>query len=83
MTVSADVAAFLAGRLLKGRPDLDWSETDIVKHGLVDSFGLVRLVADIEETFDIEVSDAEFASPAFRNLAGLAALIAAKRPAAS
>ena len=44
---------------------------DYYKQGLVDSFGIIELIADIESHFSITFEDADFKKPEFRKINGL------------
>lgn len=48
-----------------------------VDSGLVDSLGVMRFVSEIEERFDIELTDEEIVSDDFRVIGGLLVIIAA------
>ena len=38
------------------RADVDWmSETDIVESGLIDSFDMIALVSDLNDTFKVNI----------------------------
>lgn len=52
--------------------------TDYIDEGIVDSLAIVKFIVDLEQGFDIELSDEDIESPEFRTVAGLTALIAAK-----
>ena len=52
--------------------------TDYIDEGIVDSLAIIKFIVDLEAGFDIELSDEDIESPAFRTVAGLTALIAAK-----
>jgi acyl carrier protein len=51
--------------------------------GLVDSLGLMQLVAFLEEEFDIEISDADMVSGNFRTVTAVTGLVESKRGASS
>lgn len=51
--------------------------------GLVDSLGLMQLVAFIEEEFDIEVGDADMTSGNFRTVSSITAFVEERRGVAA
>ena len=52
--------------------------TDYIDEGIVDSLAIIKFIVDLEQGFDIELTDEDIESPDFRTVAGLTALIAAK-----
>jgi acyl carrier protein len=50
-----------------------------VDTGYVDSVGLIKFIVELEQEFGVEFTEDEIASPAFKTVGGVAALIAAKR----
>ncbi len=72
---------FIVSDLLLGRADMLFDDdTDLFATGLVDSLGLMRLVAHLEETLGIPLGDADLAPEHFGTLARLAAFVSARRP---
>ena len=53
-------------------------KTDLFEAGLLDSFGFVELIAFIEKTYGIKITDDDLESPEISNLAGLQTLIVAR-----
>lgn len=51
-------------------------DVDYFKAGLIDSFGVTELIADIEDEFVIEFSDLHFQDRRFARISGLAEIIA-------
>lgn len=49
--------------------------TDYFQAGLIDSFGVMELIADVEERFAIRFDDTHFQDRRFPTLGGLAAII--------
>ncbi len=75
------VKDFLLKRIQHKRPldaGVDQDHFDFLQSGHIDSMGVMRFVIDIEEEFDIEFADDEIASPQFRTIAGLSAMIEQK-----
>src|SRR5690606_30892929 len=57
---TTDIRAFIAESFLFGDADALPADTDsLIEHGIVDSTGVLELVAFIEERFGIAVADAE------------------------
>lgn len=46
--------------------------------GLVDSFGIIELIEEIEQQYGILFDDDDFLRPEFRTIDGLAGIVAAK-----
>jgi acyl carrier protein len=61
---------------LGGAPVAD--DTDLLD-GKMDSLGLMRLVAFIEEEFDVEIDDVEITQENFRTVVGIARLVERSR----
>ncbi len=65
----------------RGRP-LAWpadATSDFVKQGLIDSFGVVELIEDLESHFGFRFSEADLNDPLFATLGGLLELVQSKR----
>jgi acyl carrier protein len=52
--------------------------TEYYKSGLVDSFGIIELIVDIENKFMIKFDDSDFRKDKFRTIKGLGELIREK-----
>ncbi len=50
-------------------------EQDYHQQGLVDSFGIIELIYELEEHFAIRFDDSDFKLPSFRIIQGLVKLI--------
>lgn len=59
-------------------PDFSAEAFDFVEAGYVDSMGIIRFIAELEDAFGIEFSDEELTSPAFRTVGSLAGMIEGK-----
>ncbi len=58
-------------------PQFDYQASeDFFADGLLDSFDLTRLIAELESAYGIEIAGDELEADNFRNLAALAALLA-------
>jgi acyl carrier protein len=53
-------------------------DTDLFEAGLVDSYGFIELVAFLEETYGVTLSDDDLASPEIATLRGISGLIAGR-----
>ena len=54
-------------------------DTDLFEEGVIDSYGFVELTVFLEETWGISFTDNDLASEGMATLAGIAALVAARR----
>lgn len=55
--------------------------SDLFEAGVIDSYGFVELVAFLEQTFGVKLSDDDLASPEMSSLAGMSRMVAARRGA--
>lgn len=53
-------------------------EANLFESGLIDSFGFVQLVAFLEKTFDIKISDEEVLSDALSSFAKIRSFVETK-----
>lgn len=51
------------------------NETNLIDDGLLDSFGVIALVADLEDAFDVEIGTADLVPENFNSVQAIAALI--------
>jgi D-alanine--poly(phosphoribitol) ligase subunit 2 len=63
------------GKLPQG---VDLDTFNFVVTGYVDSLAIIKFVIELEEKYDIQISDEEILLPEFQTIGGLAALIGAK-----
>lgn len=63
--------------ILKGiRPDVDFSaSTNFVKDGFLDSLDVIRLVAELDETYSISIPGEDIVSENFANLQAIEKLV--------
>jgi len=74
--VSDPVREFLEEEL----PDLELSDdTDLLQPGLLDSLGIVRLVAVLEDEEDIAIDQDEIRPERFRTMKAIRAFVAEKK----
>jgi len=68
-------------------PDVQEAELgpdyDLVDGGVIDSLGLLRLMAWLAERFDLSVDDMELDPDSFRSVGSIAAFISSATPAAA
>ena len=56
MSQQTELMEFISEDLLRGRPEISFeAQDDILGSGIVDSLGVMRIVAFIEERFDVTV----------------------------
>lgn len=53
-------------------PDTDTDALNYVETGYVDSIGMIRFIAELEDAFGIAFSDEELTAPSFKTVGGLA-----------
>ena len=62
--------------LTEQRPDVDFnSETSLVTNGILESFDIVSIVAELDDTFDIEISPKELVAENFDSLDAIEAMV--------
>jgi acyl carrier protein len=75
-----ELLTFIATELLRGRPGADLQpEDDILGSGIVDSLGVMRIVAFIEERFGITVPPEDVRIEHFLTVRQIAAYLTAHR----
>ena len=62
--------------------DLFSDEVDLFDYGYLDSFGIVGLIEQISESFNIDLSDVDFYEPGQRTIKGIASLLDDRRAGA-
>lgn len=66
----------ILGILEEIHPQFDYSTSqDFFADGLIDSFDLTRLIAALEENFDISIGGEELSAENFKNLEALQSLL--------
>jgi acyl carrier protein len=61
-----------------GGVSLSWDDS-LIKSGIVDSLGILRLVAFIEENFSVMVDDTEVVPENFETINAMSSLVERKR----
>jgi len=77
--MEADIEDWLVVWFKKRNPSVIIDmQNDYYCNGLVDSFGIIELIGDLEKRFDIFFDDREFQLASFRTLSGLVELVRTK-----
>jgi acyl carrier protein len=82
MSVREEVEAFIRDEIAVGGGTSIGPEDDLLARGLIDSLGVTRLVAFLEDHYAIQVADEELKPLNFQSLARIEAFVARKRPRA-
>jgi acyl carrier protein len=69
------IREFIRRDILFGEEDISLDDDSPLLEGVLDSMALMRLVAFIEEEFDIEVDDQEISTQNFRTIEDVARLV--------
>jgi acyl carrier protein len=80
MTPQETIAAFLVSRFRASirRPDLAFDEP-LISSGFVDSFGMLELIAFLEDTFGVSIDPSQHDLAEFETVNSIAALVASSR----
>jgi acyl carrier protein len=79
-TIQGQVRAFVTDTFLFGDASQIVSEdSSLIEAGIVDSTGVLELVAFVEDAFGIQVADAEIVPANFDSIARIAGYVAGKR----
>ena len=74
--MSKETKEWIIHWLEKRNPGVPIDETsDIYSESLVDSFGIIELVEEVENHFSIQLEDVELHQPSFRTIQGLSEII--------
>lgn len=80
MSVATDVEQFIVGELTQGRGiDSVAPDEDLLASGIVDSHGVMEMVAFLEDRYGIAVSDDDLTPENFQSLSSVEAFVARKR----
>ena len=77
--VIAQLASFLAEKILKQPSRKITAEESLISSGLIDSFSLMDVALFVEDTFGVRIEDTELNANTFDNLTQLAALIESRK----
>lgn len=58
--------------------DINMDEFNYIDTGYIDSMGLLKFVVELEQEFDIEISDDDIMLPEFKTIGGLVGMIEKK-----
>lgn len=76
MLLQEDIKKWLIQWFQERNPGVTINEDDnYYAKGMIDSFGIVELISEIEATFDISFDDDDLKSPDFRTIEGLLKII--------
>ena len=80
---TAKIKQFIVGEFMPDVPVEDLEDDfDLLTGGVVDSLGLLKVVAWLEDEFDIGVDDSELGPDSFRTVAAIKAFVDQSRSAA-
>ena len=77
--VAARIRAFIVEELLAPQPAATFDDDTPILSGLLDSGALMRLMAFLEEEFDVEIDDDEVVADHFASVRHIDRLIESKR----
>lgn len=78
--IETEIRKFVVETFLFGRDDEGLGPTDsLLGRGILDSTGVLEIVAFLEEKWAVKVADAELVPANFDTLASLAAFVARKK----
>ncbi len=83
MNTIEKVRGFIVENFLFGEEKGLGDETSFLESGIIDSTGILELVAYLEETYGIKVADEELVPENLDSLANIRAYLLRKRPGAS
>lgn len=77
------IRLFVLGLLeKKSRLPKDFNDhSDFIKTGIVDSIGIIKFIMELEFRFNIEITETDIESDAFRSIQGLVTMINRKMTA--
>jgi acyl carrier protein len=81
MTTQAVLAQYIEKELAKGRKTSIDYEEDLLSEGIIDSLGILQLVAFIEDEFGIKIDDEDVVLENFQSVAALSRYLETKKPA--
>lgn len=77
-SVRETVKSFIQTELTYGLDEVD-PEGDLLEQGIIDSMSLLRLVAFLEDTFQLKIQDEDLVPHNFRTLAGIESFVQLSR----
>lgn len=76
-----DLAEFVRNELLHGRKVALTNDADLLGAGIVDSLGILRLVAFIEDRFGVKVPDEDVVFENFQSIGAMAGYVSQRQAA--
>jgi acyl carrier protein len=81
MSIKDSVRQFIRENFYVGNPDALADNASLLEHGIVDSTGILEVVAFLETKFGIQVADADMVPENLDTIAGMVAYVERKRTA--
>jgi len=75
-TIAGEIHAFLRDQILSGQDEGLTATTPLLELGILDSFGLFKLVAHLNEVYPIGITADQIAGRDFKNIEAIATLVA-------
>jgi len=83
VTIEQQIRGFIVENFLFGEPDNGLQDTDsLLEKGIIDSTGVLELVAYLEETYEIQVEDEELVPENLDSVANVTSYILSKQAGA-
>lgn len=79
--IADKIRTFIKEELLFEAPETTLDDSTPLLEGIIDSLGLMQLVAFLEEEFGTEIEDADITAEHFRTIADIETLVTASEPA--
>ncbi len=71
MSTSAVLAEYITRELSKGRTTIIKPDEDLLGAGIIDSLGILQLVAFVEQQFSVQIPDEDVVLENFQSVAAL------------
>jgi acyl carrier protein len=81
MSIKDSVRQFIRENFYVGNPDALADDASLLEHGIVDSTGILEVVAFLETKFGIQVADADMVPENLDTIAGMITFVERKRTA--
>ena len=78
-SLNAQLSSFIATEILKDPSRTIDEHEKLISSGLVDSFSLVDLALFVEDTFGVQIDDAELTANVFDSIEELSAIISTRQ----
>lgn len=78
-----EIRRFVVENFLFGQENGLTDETSFLEHGIIDSTGVLELVAHLEKTYAIKVQDAEVVPENLDSIQGIVRFVQLKQPRAA